>query len=83
MEAAGVWMREAAAVEGQRREAALEVRLEPGEPRGRAGARFEDHQRADVHVRGVVGLLQLEEGRVKRCQPVADARSCHGHMIGG
>ena len=34
-------------------------------------ARVEDHHSADVHVRALVGLLELEEGRVERRQPLS------------
>ena len=35
------------------------------------GSRLEDHDRADVHVRAVVDLLELEEGGVDRCEMLA------------
>ena len=33
--------------------------------------RIEDHDRADVHVRALVGLLELEERRIQGCQVLA------------
>ena len=69
---AGVRLRQPAAVAGQRAEPAARAGVAGAASfGGRPRARLEHHQRADVHVRGVVGLLELEEGRVERCQPVA------------
>src|SRR3954447_10711859 len=60
-------VRQALPVARQCPEALSEVGAERREVgRTLPGRRFEDEHAADVHVRGLVGLLELEEGRVQR-----------------
>ena len=63
---AGVWLREPTAVGGQRAEPSLEVLVQASRRGRRPRPGLEDHHGADVHVRRLVGLLELQEGGIER-----------------
>ena len=71
-EPAGVRRRQALSIAGQPPEAVRQVAAELLAGRhASVGGRVEDHDRADVHVRAVVDLLELEEGGVDWCEMLA------------
>ncbi len=77
--AAGVWLRQALAVAGQLPEPVRQVaRNLLARRRCATGRGIEDHDRADVHVRAVVGLLELEKGGVQCCQVLAHGAELEG-----
>ena len=64
--------RQALSIAGQSPEAVRQVAAELLAGRhASVGGRVEDHDRADVHVRAVVDLLELEEGGVDWCEMLA------------